>query len=435
MRIFLIMAASLVVTSGAFAQNASDAIPLDHVAAVVGQRPILYSEVLERVNETLEGRPMPTEQQAMRRVMEQTVQTIIDEELLVQRARRDSVVVSDAEVTAAVNQQLAGVRQQFQSEEEYRAELQSAGFASVDQYRSWLTERHRRTMLVQGLIRTYRETGRLAPAPVSERDVNEFFQANRERIPTLPPTVTFRQIVIAPSPSEEARMAARAKAESLVVELRRGGDFEQVARRESMDPGTRQLGGDLGWNRRGNMVPEFDRVMFGMPPGQISPVVETVFGFHIIRVDRVQPSEVKARHILIRPQIEAADVERARVLADSVAQLWRDGTPHDQLVQRFHDRQEQHVIPDPYPRGDLPPAYQSAFEGRGAGVVTNPFEIDDPARGVPKFVVARITTAEPERQASVEDFRQQIRQQLAEERAIRRMIDNLRREIHVSVNL
>lgn len=434
MRILFIAAASAVMASGALAQTASGDIPVDRIVAVVGQRPILYSEVLERSNETRE-RPPATDAAGMERLMRETLDVMIDEELLVQRARRDSIEVDDAAVAASVSQQMTSIRGQFQTEDAFRAELQRAGFASIEEYRNWLTERHRRNQMVQGLIRAYREEGRLAPAPVSERDVSRYFEEHQERVPVLPPTVTFRQVVVAPLPSEEARAAARAKAESLVVELRRGGDFEQIARRESMDPSTRQLGGDLGWNRRGNMVPEFDRVMFSMPPGQISPVVETVFGFHIIRVDRVQPSEVKARHILIRPEITEADVEAARVRADSVVQLWTAGTTHEQLVQRFHDREEQQMIPDPYPRSDLPPAYQEAIEGKGAGEIAGPFQIEDPARGTRKYVVLRLTTAEPERRASVDDFRQQIRQQLGEERAIRRLLDSLRREMHVGISL
>ena len=74
------------------------------------------------------------------------------------------------------------------------------------------------------------------------------------------------------------------------------------------------------------MVPEFERWMFAQRPGSMSAVVETVHGFHIIRVDRVQPGEVKSRHILIRPEIDSADVERARVEADSVAKLWANDT-------------------------------------------------------------------------------------------------------------
>jgi peptidyl-prolyl cis-trans isomerase SurA len=80
-----------------------------------------------------------------------------------------------------------------------------------------------------------------------------------------------------------------------------------------MDPGTKQLGGDLGWNRRGGgLVPEFEQMMFALRPGDVSPVIKTAFGYHIIKVDRVQSAEVKARHILISPVIDSADVARAK---------------------------------------------------------------------------------------------------------------------------
>jgi len=107
--------------------------------------------------------------------------------------------------------------------------------------------------------------------------------------------VTFRQIVIAPQATPKARDAARAKAESILVELKSGADFEKIAKRESMDLQTKETGGDIGWARRGENLPDYDRWLFGtgflapLPPGQLSPVVELPLGFYIIRVDRVQP--------------------------------------------------------------------------------------------------------------------------------------------------
>jgi hypothetical protein len=85
-----------------------------------------------------------------------------------------------------------------------------------------------------------------------------------------------------------------------------------------MDPQTRETGGDIGWARRGENVAEFDRWLFGssfvaaLQPGQMSPVVELPLGYYIIRVDRVQPGEVKAHQIVIAPKIDSLDVARAR---------------------------------------------------------------------------------------------------------------------------
>src|SRR5690606_24273692 len=128
--------------------------------------------------------------------------------------------------------------------------------------------------------------------------------------------VGFRQIIVTPDATPAAKAVAKAKADSVRAEIANGANFEEVAKRESMD-GSAQLGGDLGWIRRGKTVPEFERWIFSLPPGQLSPVVETSFGYHVIRVDRVQPSEVKARHVLIMAKVDSADLVRARAEADS----------------------------------------------------------------------------------------------------------------------
>src|SRR5205085_10980941 len=110
---------------------------------------------------------------------------------------------------------------------------------------------------------------------VSEDDVKEAFERSRASLPHKPATVTFRQIVIAPKPTQAAKNVARAKAESILAEIKRGGDFALLAKRESMDPTTKELGGDLGWHRRGDFVLEFERWVWSLPPGELSPVFES----------------------------------------------------------------------------------------------------------------------------------------------------------------
>lgn len=202
-----------------------------------------------------------------------------------------------------------------------------------------------------------------------------------------------------------------------------------------MDQGTKEQGGDLGWNRRGNMVPQFDRWMFALPPGQLSPVIETVFGFHIIRVDRVKPAEVKASHILVQWKIDTTDVIATHALADSVLTVWKGGANFDTLVVHFHDPNEEKGSLQPFPRDSLPPSYSTAFSGKKSGDYVGPFPITDRGTGHPKYVVAQLLTANDGGEYTVSDWRDRIREQLADERAIARLLETLRKETYVQLRI
>src|SRR2546427_11142189 len=150
-------------------------------------------------------------------------------------------------------------------------------------------------MLRDRLLDELRQKGKLRPIPPSEAQMRTFWEQNRGQQSKRPASVSFRQIVIAPKPDSAAKARARQLAESLVVALRGGADFADVARRFSSDSGSREAGGELGWFRRGRRGKEFEDGAFRMRPGDISGVVEAEFGYPIIRAELVRPSEGEAR--------------------------------------------------------------------------------------------------------------------------------------------
>jgi peptidyl-prolyl cis-trans isomerase SurA len=429
------VAAALLCAASLRAQNPTSvrpvtgpvAISVDRVIAIAGDHPILWSEVLEEYNtRRAQGMPIPSDTVEHRKLIERMIEELIDAEILVQKAKDEKVEVLDGDVLPDVETQLKRVRDQFKSDQEFREALAGAGFGTPDEYKRTLIDQAKKQQVQRKLIEKMRSDEKLVKVVVPEADVLSEYERVRTTMPKRPAQVTFRQIIVSPTPSPEAKARARAKIDSLLVELRAGGNFELIAKRESMDPSNKETGGDLGWNRRGFMVPEFDRMMFALPPGVLSPIVETSFGYHIIRVDKVQPAEVKARHILIIPTLDSADERRARVLADSVARVWRSGSRFDTLSSRFHDPDEVKAFNDPFPKEKLPPAYIQAIGSMNAGDISAPFEIANERRGTKKFVVLQLLSSQDEGVYSVGEARGQIRDQLVQERSMRRFIDGLR---------
>ena len=343
---------------------------IDKVVAVVGNRPVLASQVEEEIfSRQSQGLKLPETQEALVGLRRQVVEAIIDEELLVQQAQRDTgITVTDQEIADGVEQQVRKIRANFSSELEYRSELRKAGFLTPEEYRRWLTDQQRRAALQNRLIDRLRSEGKLKPVAPTEKEMRAFFEEQKGSLGSRPATISFRQIVITPKPSEEARVRARAQADSIVAELRKGADFATAAKRFSQDPGSREQGGSLNWFRRGVMVPEFERVAFGLKPGTISDPVESPFGYHIIQTERVAPAEVQARHILLVPEIDSAHVDSARVLADSVRALAVGGASFDSLQRRYHDGASERDGED-VPADKLPEAYAKALAEADSGEV------------------------------------------------------------------
>lgn len=407
---------------------------VDRVVAVVGSSSILWSDVQTEVNQQrAQGLKLPPDSAGQYALARNALNDLVDQEILVQKAADLKITVSNEDVASTVDRQIKGVRAQFQSDAEYKAELKKAGFGTPEEYRRTLFDQYRRRSLQQKAFAELQKRAR--PASVTEEEVNAAFEKARDQLQKRPATISFRQIVVPPRASEAARARARAKADSILVELKKGGDFETIAKRESMDPGTAKLGGDLGWNRRGSgLVPEFEQMMFSLAPGQLSPVIQTSFGYHIIRVDRVQPSEVKARHILIAPLIDSSDVAAARIRADSVAAQWRKGVPFDSLVARYHDPAEEKGVLQPFPLDSLPPSYRTAITGQKAGSITDPFALTTP-NGLSKFAVMQIVARTEPGEYSLAEVRERLRSQLALERSTRELLDELRRSTFVSLRL
>jgi peptidyl-prolyl cis-trans isomerase SurA len=406
---------------------------VDRVVAVVGNRPVLASQVDEEIfSRQSQGVKLPENAEGIRSVRQQIVSSIIDEELLVQQAQRDtSIKVTDEEIASGVEEQVRKVRNNFNSEVDYTAELRKAGFQTPEEYRRWLTDQQRRAAFQNRLVEKLRNEGKLKSVAPTEKEMKQFFEEQKASLGTRPATLSFRQIVITPIPSAAAKARTKAQADSIVLELRRGADFATAARRFSEDPGSKEQGGSLNWFRRGVMVPEFERVAFSMKPGVVSDPVESPFGYHIIQVERVQPAEVQARHILLVPEIDSAHVAAARARADSVQKALLAGASFDSLQRLYHDRSAERQAEN-VPITKLPENYAKTVGDAAAGTILPVFTMPG-SGGREQFVVLQVTDRRPEGEVKYEDVRDKIREQLGQQLAIRRYLDRLRRSTYVEI--
>lgn len=410
---------------------------VDRVVAIVGNQPILNSHVEEAMfQRQQEGLTLPNDPAGFRKLRAEIVDELISTELLVQEAQRDTtIVVTDEEVASAVQETLSSIRRQFGSELEYQEELKKAGFQTPQEFRRYRMEQQRRTLLQNRLITTMEQMGLLAPVQPTEAEMRAFFderigQVSGER----PATIAFQQIVIQPEPSEAAKDAALAKADSILLLLRAGGDFAELARAVSDDPGSAENGGDLGWFRRGVMTPEFEQVAFAQRPGVISDPVESPFGFHLIQVERTQPAEVQARHILIRPMVTATEAKEAEDLADEIYAALMDGAPFDSLQRLHHNPADFEKTPE-ISVTELTPPYSDVFAAADSGDIVTPFRIPAPGGDAinDKFVVAQITVRRAEGKVTYGDVKENIRQSLGREMSVQAYLDDLRAGTYVKI--
>lgn len=303
-RYLFLFAMCLFLSNKSFAQNKV----ADKIVAQVGEKIILRSEIETiYLQEASQGTALPEDVRCY------IMKELITQQLLVLQAAKDSVEVTDDEVEYELDRRLRYYESLFGSREKME-EFYGKTFQEMkEEFRPDIKD-----ILLSDRMKA-QVTGDITVSPA---EVKAFFnKIPKDSLPYFDAEVEYAHIVIMPEPTGEQKAFARQKLEDLRQRILNGEDFNVLASIYSEDPGSKEDGGYLGCVSRGTFVSEFDAAAFKLKPGEISEIVQTQFGYHIIKLEERQGDKICLRHILITPPVTNSNYTIASKKLDSVRAL------------------------------------------------------------------------------------------------------------------
>jgi peptidyl-prolyl cis-trans isomerase SurA len=347
---------------------------IDEVIANVGGELVLLSEVQEQKS-LMEAQQGTLPEQASCFILD----NILAQKLLVNQAKLDSVIVTDIEVDVQLDARfeniLAYMNNDYQQFEDYYGQ-------TVNEVRAQFREGLKDQLLAERI-----RGGVMAEIKVTPSEVIAFFERiPSDSLPYFNSEVEVREIVYQPQVNQEEREKAKEALElireMIVVD---GADFAEMATKYSEDFASARIGGDLGWTTRGKFVPEFEAAAYNLGDMEISEIVETEFGYHVIQMLERRGNSIHTRHILIMPKITEDDIQAAAQKTDTIYQLIKtDSISFSYAVKEYSTEDFQSFNNDGrminpatgntfFEIGDLDPDVYFAIDTLDIGEVSQPF--------------------------------------------------------------
>ena len=296
---------------------------LDRIVALVNDQMILESDINFYKLKTTDTNSVSCK----------VLYRLILDKLLYSKAIKDSIIVNDEEIDGELENRLQYFINVFGTQEKFEKYYNK----TLSELKVDFREDLKQQMLAD------RAKGKLLsgmnPTP---RDVKDYFESlHMDSIPYYNAEVQMAQIVFLPKITREAKRAMKKKAEKIRLELlNKESGFSTQAILYSDDPGSASNGGELGWVEPGMMVPEFEQASFSLPIGQISELIETKYGVHIIEVLERKGEKARVRHILIAAKPDEDGIVKAGKLADSIRnQILSKKISFQKAVELYSDDQ------------------------------------------------------------------------------------------------
>ena len=297
---------------------------VEGVVAVVGDKAIFKSEVEQQYFQLVKNENQTDN------IKCEILNDLIFQKLLSHQAELDSLEVTDDEVNDAINQRIEYFISQIGSEKKMEQYFNKSVSQIKDEFQSIFKEQ-RLSQKMENKI-----TSNLNVTP---QDVFKFYnKIHKDSLPIFPEEIYLSQLVVYPKINKQERERIINKLNNFKQRINSGEDFSFLASLYSDDLGSSKNGGDLGYVRKGMLVPEFESVAFRLQDEELSEIVETKFGFHLIQMISRRGQEFNVRHILLKPNISSKSIENAKVKLDSIVNLMLvDTLSFDQLAIKYSE--------------------------------------------------------------------------------------------------
>jgi peptidyl-prolyl cis-trans isomerase SurA len=376
-------------------------IAIDRIVAVVGTNAIFESEIEAQY---LQYRMQGMIEGTATEVKCQILESVLLEKLLLHQAELDSIEVTDSEVEQSMDQRLRYFISQFGSQEKLEEFYQKSIVEIKEEFRELIKNQ----LLEEKVKNSIIEKVQVTPAEVK----SYYREMPKDSIPLINSEVEMAQIVKIPPISTEQKVVIKEKLRDLRRRVVNGENFATLAILYSEDPGSAAKGGEIGFYGRGELYPEYEAVAFKLSEGEISEIVETKAGFHIIQLIERKGDYVNTRHILLMTKPSPLDLETARAQLDTVYNMINNGEiTFDEAVKKYSDdpgKNSGGLIINPYTGAtrwemdQLEPQLSFAISKLESGQVSRPIPTQT-EEGMEAFQLVRLVARTEPHRANLED--------------------------------
>jgi peptidyl-prolyl cis-trans isomerase SurA len=397
---------------------------IDRVVAKVGTDVVLMSDLQKQLAQMQSAKMLTPETDPRVVLMD-----MVEQKLMIQKAKDLNLQIDEARIKSTAERYMKQIKSRYPDDAAFTADLRKSKLSESDlmkYYVDMITE----SALTEQLVSKYISS----KVKVTEKEMQQYYQVTKDTLAVKPVSWQLGMIMREVSPGEEAAAQKKAELTAILARLNQGEDFAAIATAESDCP-SKEVGGDLGFFKAGMMVKPFEEAAFALNIGEISGIVETQFGYHIIKLEERRGDEIRARHILKAVSATEQDSENERNLMEEIRNRFASGESFATLAEAYSMDPESKVdggIIGEFAEQDFPELFAAPIMQAPVGQMTPVLENEGML-----YLFARLQEI-PTRVFAYEEVKEQLRQFIFRKKQMEeysKWMDNLKRESYVQIIL